>query len=214
MKLFKFDLQGKHINTTAVAVINKMGTCKRCALNKRAQKICGCCQQFYIWITASHIPGKENFEVDFESRREYKDVESILNPKAFSQAQKILSPKPQIDCFATRTNTHFSEYSRRPDAEAKFIDSFKVNWRPYLRYLFSPFSLLPRVLQKIQVEQVEALTVAPYWPTQPWFSAILNLVAQKPLIYKPTATNVILPQDRKAKHPQSRKTFTDGGSII
>ena len=90
LKLFKFDLQGKHINTTVVAVINKMGTCKRCALNKRAQKICGCCQQFYIWITASHIPGKENFEADFEYRREYKDVEWILNPKTFNEAQKIV----------------------------------------------------------------------------------------------------------------------------
>ena len=53
-------MQGKHIKT--VAVINKMGTYKNHALNKRAQQICGFCQQFQIWITASHIPGKENFE--------------------------------------------------------------------------------------------------------------------------------------------------------
>ena len=73
LKSFKFDLQGKHIktfsdSTTAVAVINKMGTCKNHALNKRAHQIWGFCQQFYIWITASHIPGKENFEADFESK--------------------------------------------------------------------------------------------------------------------------------------------------
>ena len=91
------------------------------------------------------------------------------------------------------------------------MDAFTVNWRSYLCYLFSPFSLLPRALQKIQVEQVEALTVALYWPTQPWFSQILNLVAQEPLIYKPTATNLVSPQDPKAI---SRKTVTDGGSII
>ena len=52
-----------------------MGTCKSHALNKRAQQIWGFCQQFHIWITASHIPGKESFEADFESRREYKDAE-------------------------------------------------------------------------------------------------------------------------------------------
>ena len=63
----------------------------------------------------------------------------------------------------------------------------------------SPFSLLPRVLQKIQVEQVEALIVAPYWLTQPWFSEILSLAAHEPLIYKLLATNLILPQDPKAK---------------
>ena len=41
--------------------------------------------------TASHIPGKENFEADFEYRREYKDVEWILNPKTFNEAQKIVA---------------------------------------------------------------------------------------------------------------------------
>ena len=76
---------------------------------------------------------------------------------------------------------------------------------PYLCYIFPTFSLLPPVYQKIQVEQVEALIVAPYWPTQPWFSQILNLVAQEPLIYKPTAANLILPQDPIAKHRLAEK---------
>ena len=49
LKSLKFDLQGKHIktfsdSTTAVAVINKMGTCKNHALNKRAEQIRGFCQ--------------------------------------------------------------------------------------------------------------------------------------------------------------------------
>ena len=44
LKSFKFDLQSKHIKTlsdctTAVAITNKMGTCKNHALNKRAQQI-------------------------------------------------------------------------------------------------------------------------------------------------------------------------------
>ena len=138
LKSFKSDLQDKHIktfsdNTTAVAVINKMGTCKNHALNKRAQQIWGFCQQLHIWITAFHIPGKEKFEADYESRREYKDAEGMLNPKIFNEAQNILSCQPQTDCFATRINTQLSEYfSRRPDPEAKFIDVFTVNWRPYL----------------------------------------------------------------------------------
>ena len=83
--------------------------------------------------------------------------------KIFNEAQKVLSFKPQIDCFTARINTQLSEYfSRRPDAEAKFIDAFTVNWRPDLCYAFPPFSLLPRALQKTQVEQIEDLIVAPY----------------------------------------------------
>ena len=101
LKSFKFDVYGKHIKTcsdktTAVAVINKMGTCKNHAINKRAQQIWGFCQQFHIWITYSHIPGKGNFQADFESKREYKNAEWMLNPKAFNETQKIMSFQPQI----------------------------------------------------------------------------------------------------------------------
>ena len=87
-----------------------MSTCKNHALNKRAQQIWRFCQQLHIWITASHISGKENFEADFESRREYKDAEWMLNPKIFNEAQKVLSFQPQIDCFATKINTQLSKY--------------------------------------------------------------------------------------------------------
>ena len=106
----------------------------------------------------------------------------MLNPKIFNEAQKILSFQPQIDFFTTRISTQLSEYfSKRPDPEAKFIDASTVNWHRYLCYLFPPFSLPPHVLQKIQVEQVEALIVVPYWPAQPWFSQVLSSAAQEPL---------------------------------
>ena len=146
-------MQDKHIKafldiTTAVALINKMDTCKNHALNKRAQQICYFCQNLHIWITASHIPGKRNCEADFECRRECNDAERILNPKIFNDAQKILSFQPQIDCSVTRINTQLSEYfSRRPDPETEFLDAFTLNWRPYLCYLFYLFSLLPRVFK-------------------------------------------------------------------
>ena len=70
LKLFKFDLKGKHIktfsdSTTVVAVIKQICTCKSDVLNKRSQQIWGFCQQFDICITASHIPGKESSEADF-----------------------------------------------------------------------------------------------------------------------------------------------------
>ena len=52
---------------------------KSCIKQKSSVNI-GFCQQFHIWITTSHIPGKENFVADFESRREYKDAEWMVNP--------------------------------------------------------------------------------------------------------------------------------------
>ena len=77
-------MQAKHIktfsdSTTAVAVINKMGTCKNHALNKRAQQIWGFCQQFYIWITASHIPGRE---ADFEILKQILNLEENIKAQS------------------------------------------------------------------------------------------------------------------------------------
>ena len=41
-----------------------------------------------IWITASYIPGRENYDVDLESRKKQTELEWILNQKPFT---KILS---------------------------------------------------------------------------------------------------------------------------
>ena len=73
-----------------------MVTCKNHALNKRAQQISVFSQQFHIWIKASNKPDKEDFEADFKSRKEYDDVDWMLNPNIFNEAQNILSFQPQI----------------------------------------------------------------------------------------------------------------------
>ena len=108
-----------------------------------------------------------------------------------------------------------SEYfSRRPDTEAKFIDAFTVTWHPYLCYLFPYFGLLPGVLQKIPVEQEQALIVEPYWPTQPWISQMLNLVALWTPDLQTHCNKFDITTRFQSQTPISRKAVTDGGSII
>ena len=109
-------------------------------------------------------------------------------------------------CFVTRINTQLSEYfSRRPDTEAKFIDTFTVNWLPCLGYLFSPFNLLPRVLQKIQVEQVEVLIVK-------WSNFELSSTRTADLQTQCNKNDSTIRS--QSQTPISRETVTDGGSII
>ena len=55
------------------------------------------------------------------------------------------------------------------------------------------------------MEHVEALIVAPYWPNQPWLCQMFSSAEQQPLIHKPNATNMILPQDPKDKQPLAEK---------
>ena len=72
LKSFLKDVKGTHIkmmidNTTAVSVINNMGTCHSDPCNSIACKIWTLCEENCIWLTAAHIPGKDNVTADYES---------------------------------------------------------------------------------------------------------------------------------------------------
>ena len=66
LKSFIKDVKGKHIkimidNTTAVSVINNMGTCHSDPCKSVVCKIWNLCEENGICLTAAHIPGKSQF---------------------------------------------------------------------------------------------------------------------------------------------------------
>ncbi len=73
-------------NTTAVAVINNMGTCHSDPCNSIACEIWKCCGRNGTWVTAAYIPGKLNNTADLESRNKNIDTEWMLNPQCLAQA--------------------------------------------------------------------------------------------------------------------------------
>ena len=55
--------------------------------------------------------------------------------------------------------------------------------RFYLQaYAFPPFSLIGRVLRKVEVDQATLLVVAPVWQGQPWFPKLLQLSIRNPIL--------------------------------
>ena len=93
LKSFSKQLQGKHVkifsdNTSAVGIINKMGSSKSNICNSICQNIWLLCKKNEIWITCAHILGTENVLADYESRREYRDSEWMLNPEIFKNITK------------------------------------------------------------------------------------------------------------------------------
>ena len=154
-------------NTTAVSVVNNMGTTHSVECNQAAQKIWNFCRSQDIWITCAHIPGKNNVESDFESRRPYRQAEWMLARKHYLKAIETFQFTPDIDCFASHVNCQHEIYaSFRPDPYASYIDAFSFNWRTYNCYIFPPFSVIARVIQKIRIDKATALCVFPHWPTQ------------------------------------------------
>ena len=83
--------------------------------------------------------------------------------------------------------------SFRPDPYSYAFDAFTLDWRKYDFYIFPPFSLVLRVLNKIQVDCAEGVCVVPDWPTQPWYSKIKKLMKVPPIILKPSKHLLTLP---------------------
>ena len=90
---------------------------------------------------------------------------------------------PDIDLFEPRLNKQLDNYiSWFPDPNALTSDAFSVCWSVYSPYIFPPFSLVGRILQKIEEDKVrKAILVNPMWVTQTWFPKLLQMLVQDPL---------------------------------
>lgn len=211
LKSFLKDVIGKHVkmmidNTTAVFVINNMGTCHSDPCNSIACKIWILCEENGIWLTAAHIPGKENVIADYESRKINLDTEWMLNPQYLSHALEGIPFIPLIDLFASRINKQFDQYvSYRPDPFASYIDAFTISWADIKFYCFPPFSCILRVIRKIIRDQARGVLVVPQWPTQTWYPMLLPILEQPPIILPPARDLLLMPSKPEQIHPLHKK---------
>ena len=149
-------------NTTAVACVNKMGTSQSKHCNMITKQIWDFCIEKGVWLSAAHVPGRENVDADLESRKINYDTEWKLNTELFQQALQILGVNPDLDLFASRINTQLSSYvSFKPDPGAKAVDAFTLNWHDTKFYAFPPFCVIPKVFQKICRDRAKGVVVVP-----------------------------------------------------
>ena len=94
-------------NTTAVAVINHLGTSHSEKLNALNNEIWDWCVARNLWISAGHIAGKSNVEADRASRHNQTATEWMLQKTLLSRALEQLQFTPEIDLFASRINCQF-----------------------------------------------------------------------------------------------------------
>ena len=95
---------------------------------------------------------------------------------------------PQIDLFASRINHQTSTYaSWKRDPHASYVDTFSVNWYHFTNsYIFLPYCLVGRCLQKLVLEQATAIVIVPPWTTQTRFTSLLSLLVDVPRIFRVT----------------------------
>ena len=171
-------------------------------MNEDARDLWIWCLEKSIKITASYIPGIDNSAADEQSRNFHLDTEWQLNREAFLVACSVFRCTPDVDLFASRVNFHVEKYvSLFKDVDAYENDAFVVDWTVFtMPYIFPPFCLLARVLQRIKYFRINALVICPFWCTQYWWPLFLNMVNGPLLIFKPAKRLLIQPTDPKMRH--------------
>lgn len=206
---FEKELTGKNVlvrtdNMTALAYVKNQGGTKSDLRNKIAKQIWFWCQKNDIWLSIAHIPGIENVEADSASRNLNERTEWSLNQAVFDILNEEFGPL-DIDLFASRLNKKLPIYvSWQPDPYAMYIDAFSLNWSEFnSMFLFPPFRLIGRCLQKLWTELQQgslAVMVAPLWTTQPWWSLLARF--QHTIVMLPSRpAPVKLPWDPVQDHP-------------
>ncbi|CAK1586996.1 unnamed protein product [Parnassius mnemosyne] len=193
-------------NTTAISYINRMGGIQFPHLNELSRSIWQWCEKRNIWLHASYINSKENFEADQESRKLNLDTEWELSDNAYKEIVQKLG-EPEIDLFASRANAKCRTYvSWRPDPDALLVDAFTIDWKNKYFYAFPPFSLIIKCLEKITSDKAEGILVFPYWPSQPWYPMLNNLLRSDILFFKPHK-NLLRSSSRTPHHLHKQLTL-------
>lgn len=209
LKAFCSDAKSIHIsiqsdNICAVSYINNMGGMASSESDLLANKIWNWCIKRDLFISASHIVGSQNIRADFSSRNFSDSTEWMLKRDIFRRlcAQYFI---PDIDLFASRLNYQVEKFaSWFPQPDAYKCNAFSFGWTNYSPYIFAPFCLINKVLNKIVEDRVNrAMLVIPYWISQSWFPVLLSLLIDFPIRIPRHRDLLTLPHNGQF-HPMGR----------
>ena len=189
-------------NSTTVAHINHKGSVKVEA-HKIIREIWLWCLENNNFVIATFLPGALNDKADFQSRIDRHDTEWKLDENIFQRIMGRFGPC-DIDLFASRVNNQLPCYvSWEPDPYAWAIDSFTIDWSSCKGYIFPPFALILRILQKIEHEEACGILIVPLWTSQSWFPKLLRLLIDHPVLLPPRPHLITHPLTGR-DHPQKK----------
>jgi hypothetical protein len=93
-----------------------------------------------------------------KASREFNDTtEWALHHEVFGQISQTFF-LPEVDLFASRLNHKVEKYiSWKLDPQAYAVDAFTQNWADMKFHAFPPFSLIGRILHKMEEELAEGI---------------------------------------------------------
>lgn len=138
-------------------------------------------------LLSLHLPGVDNSAADALSRQSHLlRHEWELSPDAVGHLLSLTTSAStsrttstfDVDWFAQPHNAKATMFATRwPDPRATFLDAFAHSWRrpTSLQLWTPPFPLVSRVVAKVDRDQASGWLVVPFWPTMPWFGALMAL---------------------------------------
>ena len=138
---------------------------------------------------------------DALSRDYNRNVEWSLDPDVFVSLCHVFG-HPDIDLFASRLNNKLPlYYSWKPDPGASGVNALSISWGNVFGYAFPPFNLINRVLSKLEYESGSVTLICPYWPSQPWFVNLCELLVDVPVLLPPLRSLLRCPVQPSQTHP-------------
>ncbi len=99
-------------------------------------------------------------------------------PSSVSQIWNLFG-KVEVDLFASQDSSQCPLWFFLSFPASLGIDAFAHPWPNVSLYAFPPIKLIPAVLCRVKVSGARLLLIAPFWPSQTWFSELT------PLLYRP-----------------------------
>ncbi|XP_016150619.1 uncharacterized protein [Sinocyclocheilus grahami] len=185
LKQFLPQLRGYHVlvrtdNTAVVSYLNRQEGLRSRLLYRLTRRVLLWAQTKLLSIRAVHIPDRLNSGADLLSRQSLQDGEWRLHPQVVDLLWQRFG-RAEVDLFALNMTTHCPLRFFLSSPSPLGLDALAHKWLRTNLYAFPPIRLLPAVLFRIRSERVEhLLLVAPWWPTQSWFSDLVSLLAGPP----------------------------------
>ena len=138
-----------------------------------------------VLLTCFFVETKDN-RADLPSR-EFRDPNDwMLHPEEFQRICSVFG-KPELDAFASYQNKQLPVFvSRFPQPHALYCDFLRPDkpWSDFgTIYANPPFCLFERILKRLRYDSPGLLLlVTPWWPSQPFLSALLRYLVDWPLL--------------------------------
>lgn len=186
LQAFAHLIRGKAVmlrldNTSAVAYIRRQGGTRSLSLLQEVEPIMVWAQRNLLDLSATFVPGVQNVQADFLSRRRLDNNEWALHEEVFRWILS-LGVYPQVDLFASPCNNKLPRYyARFKDPQALGVDALTDQWRFHRAYAFPPVPVILQFLRRLRTEPVEIVAVLPAWPNRPWFPMVMALSYRDPI---------------------------------